>query len=291
MCLLSRKLMMNKAITFAPDQPIYALLQCLALAVSYVGCLYLFRRDLPRDHPVTIKNRMCSVAIVCVLAPFFLYSLGHVNEKEGCTLWQWMGINKFPLLGVLLPLLLTMILFFGPLTLLLVDGGITEILQDLRDIGSSLRDLKWYRTFVAAPISEEFIFRSCMMPLLVPVFGLNKSVLLAPLFFGVAHFHHISEQLKLGHDLGVVLVSAVFQMSYTTIFGAYSAFLFVRTGNILGPVACHCFCNYMGFPDFGGAFHSKHRLLLSVNFVVGLGLFLYLLYPMTDPVLFGTTCY
>jgi prenyl protein peptidase len=282
---------MNKNITFAPDQPSYALLQCLALAVSYVGSLYIFRRDLPRDHPITIKNRMCSVAIVCALAPFFVYSLARSDDINGHSLWTWLGVNTLPLLGVVLPLLLTMILFLGPLTLLLVDRGIAELLHEFQDFGSCLRDLKWHRTYVVAPFSEELIFRSCMMPLLVPVFGLHKSVLLAPLFFGVAHFHHISEQLRLGHNVLNVLVSAVFQMSYTTVFGAYSAFLFVRTGNLLGPIVCHCFCNYMGFPDFQGAYYSKHRLFLGLMFVVGLGLFMYLLYPLTDPALFGSVYY
>ena len=39
--------------------------------------------------------------------------------------------------------------------------------------------------FFQAPFSEEFIFRACMLPLLVPCFGTSLSVFLCPLFFGV----------------------------------------------------------------------------------------------------------
>lgn len=34
-------------------------------------------------------------------------------------------------------------------------------------------------------MSEEFIFRACMLPLLVPQFGEGWSVFICPLFFGV----------------------------------------------------------------------------------------------------------
>ncbi len=36
-----------------------------------------------------------------------------------------------------------------------------------------------------APLSEEFAFRACMLPLLVPAVGETAAVLVCPLFFGV----------------------------------------------------------------------------------------------------------
>ena len=36
-----------------------------------------------------------------------------------------------------------------------------------------------------APLSEEFMFRACMLPLLVPSFGEGWSMFICPLFFGV----------------------------------------------------------------------------------------------------------
>lgn len=36
-----------------------------------------------------------------------------------------------------------------------------------------------------APITEEFIYRACMIPLLVPSFGLMGAIFICPLLFGV----------------------------------------------------------------------------------------------------------
>ena len=64
-------------------------------------------------------------------------------------------------------------------------------------------------------------------------------------------------------------------MLYTTVFGFYSAFLFLRTGHLAAPVVVHCFCNSMGFPDFAEVVHKppKERTLLLALYVCGLGLF------------------
>jgi hypothetical protein len=35
---------------------------------------------------------------------------------------------------------------------------------------------------------------------------------------------------------------------YTSLFGAYSSYLFLRTGLVVGPLIAHVFCNLMGLP-------------------------------------------
>ena len=44
--------------------------------------------------------------------------------------------------------------------------------------------------------------------------------------------------------------SAVFQLTYTSLFGFHCAFLFLRTGSLLSPTVSHIFCNVMGFPQY-----------------------------------------
>jgi len=77
----------------------------------------------------------------------------------------------------------------------------------------------------------------------------------------------------------------MFQFTYTTIFGMYSAYLFVRTGHFAAPFIVHAYCNFMGFPDFGEVINSepKKRLILSILFCTGLILFYFLLELMTTP--------
>lgn len=47
------------------------------------------------------------------------------------------------------------------------------------------QNLLWLRNHVVAPLSEEFTFRACMMPLLLQSFSPMTSIFITPLFFGV----------------------------------------------------------------------------------------------------------
>ncbi|XP_038935325.1 CAAX prenyl protease 2 isoform X6 [Rattus norvegicus] len=42
---------------------------CFSLACSYVGSLYVWKSELPRDHPAVIKRRFTSVLVVSSLSP------------------------------------------------------------------------------------------------------------------------------------------------------------------------------------------------------------------------------
>ncbi|MBN3323668.1 FACE2 protease, partial [Atractosteus spatula] len=149
-------------------------------------------------------------------------------------------------------------------------------------------DMRWLRNQVVAPLTEELVFRACMLPMLVPCAGPTRAIFTCPLFFGVAHFHHVIELLRFrqGTVLGIFL-SAVFQFSYTAVFGAYTAFIFIRTGHLVGPVLCHSFCNHMGFPALSAALDHPQRLFLLGFYLLGVLLFLLLLFPLTDPLFYG----
>ncbi|XP_040495414.1 CAAX prenyl protease 2 isoform X1 [Ursus maritimus] len=73
-----------------------------------------------------------------------------------------------------------------------------------------LTDMRWLRNQVIAPLTEELVFRACMLPMLAPCTGLGPAVFTCPLFFGVAHFHHIFEQLRFRQSsVGSIFLSAV----------------------------------------------------------------------------------
>jgi len=42
-----------------------------------------------------------------------------------------------------------------------------------------------WTALLQAPLSEEFVFRACMITLLTPSFGATKAGIIAPLFFGI----------------------------------------------------------------------------------------------------------
>ena len=68
---------------------------------------------------------------------------------------------------------------------------------------------------MVAPFSEEFTFRACMVPVLLGQSSESLSlslvlmilpgyysqfwaIIISPLFFGVAHFHHMVERIRKG---------------------------------------------------------------------------------------------
>ncbi|XP_006230853.1 CAAX prenyl protease 2 isoform X5 [Rattus norvegicus] len=245
---------------------------CFSLACSYVGSLYVWKSELPRDHPAVIKRRFTSVLVVSSLSPLCVLLWRELTGiQPGTSLLTLMGFRLegiFP--AALLPLLLTMILFLGPLMQLCMDcpcdltDGLKVVLAP-RSWARRLTDMRWLRNQVIAPLTEELVFRACMLPMLAPCTGLGPAVFTCPLFFGVA-----------------------FQFSYTAVFGAYTAFLFIRTGHLIGPVLCHSFCNYMGFPAVCAALEHPQKWPLLAGYALGVGLFLLLLQPLTDPKLYGS---
>ncbi|XP_043826508.1 CAAX prenyl protease 2 isoform X2 [Dromiciops gliroides] len=241
---------------------------CLSLACSYVGSLYVWKSELPRDHPAVIKRRFTSVLVVSSLSPL-------------CVLF-WRELTGLQ------------ILFLGPLMQLSMDcpwdlaNGLKVALAP-QAWAQCLTDMRWLRNQVIAPLTEELVFRACMLPMLAPCTGLGPAIFTCPLFFGVAHFHHVIEQLRFRQgSVGSIFLSAAFQFSYTAVFGAYTAFLFIRTGHLIGPVLCHSFCNYMGFPAVCAALEHPQRGPLLVGYALGVALFLLLLQPLTEPRLFSS---
>jgi intramembrane prenyl-peptidase len=104
-------------------------------------------------------------------------------------------------------------------------------------------------------VTEELLFRSAAVPLfLLARLSMAKIIFLTPVIFGLAHIHHFYE-FRITHPrvpLVAAIARSVMQFSYTTLFGAYATYLFIRTGSLLAAVAAHAFCNAMGLPRFWG---------------------------------------
>lgn len=91
--------------------------------------------------------------------------------------------------------------------------------------------------------------------------SLTKTIFLSPLVFGLAHVHHLYE-FRITHptvSLPMALLRSVFQLGYTTLFGAYATFLYLRTGSLLAVVVVHMLCNTMGLPRVMGAVTGRGR--------------------------------
>jgi membrane protease YdiL (CAAX protease family) len=140
------------------------------------------------------------------------------------------------------------------------------------------------RNIIVAPLSEEIVFRGCMLPpLLASGLGPITASFVAPIFFGVAHAHHAVLKLQEGMKPANVAIVTTFQFMYTTLFGCYAAYVFLRTGSILAVFASHAFCNSMGLPDLsflskrGGRYSRlyRHRVFIMGAYLFGVAAFLW----------------
>jgi len=270
----------------------------LLLSCTYVGSLYVAPEKYGRDHPITIKHRFMRVSVASMLSCIISYMSSSVcvqqqQQQPGddgalcASLFAWIGIRTEAWIpAVVAPIILLSVLFTGPISTMCIDGTATSL------ISFDVKDVKFWRNYIVAPLSEELVFRGCMLPILVPSFGKVTSILIGPLFFGIAHIHHAYEQYRNRfYTVRQIAIQTVFQTFYTTIFGILSSYIFLRTGHLLSAFLSHAFCNVMGFPDFETAINHKHRRLIALLYVVGLFLFLYLLGPALQPRFFNNRLY
>ncbi|XP_028396121.1 CAAX prenyl protease 2-like isoform X1 [Dendronephthya gigantea] len=275
--------MVDNEVVFDGLSRAWALGSCFFLAISYILVFYIKKSPYHRDHFETIKLRCIRATGFCFIGPIFVFLLSQ-QSPNGAPIWQWLGIHYENIIkAAVLPLLLTMVLFIGPITMMFL----AEELPFMSGF-TPLPDMISLRNFVVAPATEEMIYRACMIPLLVPSMGLTGAVFICPLLFGVAHFHHAIERLQAKENVLNVCIGTLFQFSYTTLFGIYSAFVFIRTGHLIGPFICHSFCNYMGIPEFEKIPDTKYPKAVAAMFIIGLLLFTSLLKPLTEPTLYNS---
>ena len=185
-----------------------------------------------------------------------------------------LGWYPISILDIIRVLTLTALLFSGPM----FEKGVVE--SQWRDWirGRSLHETlsSWigWRNFVAvriprqqscgnelicfplqSPITEELLFRSLLVPLhLLSHLSPTRLILLTPLYFAIAHVHHFYEY-SLTHPhtpLLPALVRSLVQFAYTTVFGWYATFIFLRTANLPAVVLAHSYCNWCGLPRLWG---------------------------------------
>ena len=197
----------------------------------------------------------CTIITVYVLV---IYS--HATPEEVLRLLGWWPAQLVDIAKILG---LVMILFSCSLyELVIIDG-------DWRNWSfSAFKEAIWeswigYRNLLIAPAGEEMVFRSLTSPLfLVAGTSPTRIVFLTPLVFGGAHLHHLVEFVQSRTPDGkryppaTVWVNGIamslFQFTYTSLFGFFAAFVFLRTGNIWAVIAAHSFCNKMGVPRLWG---------------------------------------
>ena len=252
----------------------------IAYTILYVLPFYLHpttrpRPTLSRDAPIVIRTRIRLVyASVALCLAVTVYILAHHLHLSRPTILRSLGLYPITLASTVQPLLLTLLLFAGPLferAIIITTTTTTKkiktpspsFLHRLRHdpVHTLTPTIFHYRNYVAAPLTEEVVFRSLLLPLhrhTAPPTSLPSRLIFAtPLYFGIAHVHHLYE-FRLTHPfvpLAPAVVRSLVQFAYTTLFGWYASFVFVRCaggGALWAVVAVHAVCNWMGLPRVWG---------------------------------------
>eukprot|EP00937_MAST-01D_sp_MAST-1D-sp2_P006540 g6540.t1 len=263
---------------------------CVVYSCGFVGVLYMLPRRirmLERDHPLHIRARsaaLCAFCVVVVVAQAWLVAGGSIG---GALRAMGVRADGGAIFSSLCCLMLSMALFIGPLaeaalrlhrlrwqsgtagarikaaeplgwsTVLRQHSHAAELLS--RDEGERWQAL---RDLVVGPATEEAVFRGAMCSALLAA-GVSRGgvTLCSPLFFGPAHAHHAVARVRAGMAVRQALLIALMQWTYTSLFGAFAAFVFARSRRLLPVVLSHAFCNAMGLPElaFLDATHPAHR--------------------------------
>ncbi|KAL2393493.1 putative CAAX prenyl protease 2 [Exophiala dermatitidis] len=254
------------------DEPIIstatATILSIAFTLIYVVPFYLSASTRPsptlnRDAPSVIRARVRTVTGACIAASaatlYLLVVTAKLTAVDALHLLGWWPIRP---IDVAKCCALTLLLYIGPLfEKIFIERDLDDFHRG-RKIVESLSSWQGYRNYVAGPITEEIIFRSVLVPLhLLAKLSPTKVVFLTPFYFGIAHVHHFYE-FTLTHPytpLAPAILRTVFQFGYTTLFGWFADFIYLRSGSLYACIIIHAFCNWVGLPRFWGRVERREQ--------------------------------
>ncbi|KAI9636059.1 uncharacterized protein MKK02DRAFT_44760 [Dioszegia hungarica] len=258
-----------------------------------------------RNHPATIRSRMKAVGLATALSLGGVWytvktigGYGAVEAVRPTLSLLGLPLPSFPSLSALpitvLPYVLAPALLLGPLYATYLDGDLPSFSYTRRE-GLQIQwdrfsgpesgwGLAEWRNYVVGPLTEELVFRSCLLSVaLLSRTSMRSMTFATPLWFGVAHAHHAWETYTKGGRTSSAAVRAVagslFQLTYTTLFGWFATYSYLRTASVLPALASHAYCNVMGIylPNVAAQRHPGRKGLIwgmyglgIAGFVVGL---------------------
>lgn len=225
----------------------------------------------------------------------------HMNSLEASLLAS-LGISlQNPISQLFKPLLLTVVLFAGPIAAHLADGNQKlfyhyfiksvqngkhdEVVQNgstPHQNGHASHEATTFpnliimpprpasilliRNYLVAPLTEEFMFRGIILALLDPYWSRSGAALISSLLFGICHSHHYAvHRWIIPLQPEVSFAQAALQCSYTAVFGLYVSWLYYSFSgrSLLAAIVIHSLCNLIGFPDLDRLF--THKLLCPIT--------------------------
>ncbi|KAI5826026.1 hypothetical protein K523DRAFT_281900 [Schizophyllum commune Tattone D] len=286
-------------------------LLAFTFALSYVGSLYVVKegrlrfatgsspeiQKRGRDDPEVIRTRLRAVTFSSIFSILLLLYICSMDVLK----WRSLLGFALPLPPVssflsltpvdhissifrfYLPYLLIPVLYTGPIYVIYLRKRLPYQAYSpglLGSLKSAVGNAVGVRNYVVAPITEEIVFRACIVAVYTLCGAARwKIVWGSPLWFGMAHLHHAWEAYnnlgKTSNAMKQALAQTAFQFTYTTLFGAYCVDIFLISGNILAPVSAHIVANFMGMPMLGYEKRMLPHYRRSITTMYYLGIVLF----------------
>ncbi|CAB4252630.1 similar to Saccharomyces cerevisiae YMR274C RCE1 Type II CAAX prenyl protease involved in the proteolysis and maturation of Ras and the a-factor mating pheromone [Maudiozyma barnettii] len=247
----------------------------LYISASYVSVLYVSSRDAEqykrkRDDPRVIKSRMQRISLLTLFNILVIPLLQTIFDTSGssyishvlnlgiipCRQLDGQWDIKLYLQNCFESVILISQLYIGPITDIILYYIATKCDTLYADFFELFNNIWSIRNIIFAPITEELFYTSMLLTTYMAFFNsqhnsFKRLLLEPPLFFGIAHIHHGYETYVSGNsNILSILISTIFQMVYTSLFGILTNYIFIIThGNLLSCIALHSICNIIGFPN------------------------------------------
>jgi prenyl protein peptidase len=257
-------------------QPLTAVIACILVPIAFCLPFYCYPallRDSRNDIRV-VAFRSASTIASCTMCILIVQL-----SPAGCNLElsAWLGLRLTPR-AVLLPAVVSLSMYTGPLL---------QIIQGRSPVPYCKADLHIkFRNLLIAPLVEELLFRGCIVRILASAqFHPATITLVAPLFFGLAHLHHILENVWIrGLPPRKATFEQLLQFSHTTAFGIIATLVFTSAGSVAAPTLLHVGCNWMGLPVIVRGKHTKSiAIVWGTMAVVGLAVLVRNIQPLALP--------
>ncbi|ODV63734.1 CAAX prenyl protease [Ascoidea rubescens DSM 1968] len=285
---------------------------CLSflIAVSYVLVLYVVPRSrvaageppATRNDPIAVRTRIKKVLILSlfwiaalpVILTYFkvvhniVHGISVLGIIPGLKYTHDAFIFRIDYVFVFMnntakSLLLVVILFAGPLFdyVVLQKNQFGRRTNIIRNFYLETRNIWGFRNVIVGPFTEEIVYTSCILGCLYPLnkIGLDVLIFVTPLYFGVAHLHHGYELYSTSTYKKLFIVKVCLaQFAYTSLFGIFTNYVFLRMGNVWSCFVVHSFCNYMGFPSFKPSSNRTSMKTVYYLLLIGgaIGFFMFL---------------
>lgn len=215
--------------------------------------------------------RPISISVMAVISYFLIY---YFNVDH---LFHWFYspyLSKCSIFS-------TVILFLGPILqniFTFINYDYTYIYKKsmnlyFKHLQRDIFSAQTFKALVIGPVTEEMIYRSFACSLWESAnISYLKTIFLLPFLFGVSHLNKVLLEKKLSSIRLKDFAPYVGMLGFTTVFGWWEAFVWLRTHSYFTCVIIHTFCNYMQFPDFREALEWQNplqRIFLYLGYLIG----------------------